>query len=41
MNEKQIIESLNECEALWSKYSCDCLAFEIAALQSKLKSLKP
>lgn len=31
---------LAECEALWSKYSCDCLHFEMLALEKQIKELE-
>ena len=38
-NNKQSIlqKQLEECEKLWSKYSCDCLWLEIKTLRKKIK----
>lgn len=32
-------KQLEEAQSLWSKYSCDCLAFELNYLEQQIKAL--
>ena len=40
MSKRFIKQQLRELENLWSKYSCDCLYFEIKDWQDKLAEIK-
>ena len=40
MTKEQLEKQLEECKSLWSNYSCDCLAFEMNAIEEKLKQHK-
>lgn len=35
INKSSKMGQLRECEKLWSKYSCDCLGFEITSLEKQ------
>lgn len=36
---EELKKQLSECELLWSKYSCDCLYFEIVFLKKEISKL--
>jgi len=37
---EELKADLHDCEALWSKHSCDCLSFEMDSLQKEIKELE-
>jgi hypothetical protein len=36
---RELLESYEECEELWGKYSCDCLGFYMTALGNRIIEL--
>lgn len=36
---EKLKQELEECKRLWSKYSCDCLHFEILSLEKRIAEL--
>jgi hypothetical protein len=39
MEQEKLKQELDECKRLWSKYSCDCLHFEILSLEKRIAEL--
>lgn len=39
LENEDVKKELEECERLWSLYSCDCLAFEMDWLKNKIYEL--
>jgi len=39
MDKGFILYKLKECKDLWSKYSCDCLHFELTYWENELKKI--
>lgn len=35
----ELLQEWEECQKLWSKYSCDCFGYYIQALHRKIESL--
>jgi hypothetical protein len=35
----ELENELEKCNKLWSRYSCDCLGFEMTAIENKIKQL--
>jgi len=36
---EKLKQELEECKRLWSKYSCDCLHFEMISLEKRIAEL--
>jgi len=39
MTEHFIRERIDECKNLWSRYSCDCLHYELLYWENELKKI--